>query len=72
MNSLYALVFIMAGSPPAYLGNYTGLNSCQKAIRDIYSGRLNPTGEYLPELDKSIKLIMKNKKEFICIPVSKD
>jgi len=72
MNSLYALVFIMAGSPPAYLGNYTGLNSCQKAIRDIYSGRLNPTGEYLPELDKSIKFKKKKKKEFICIPVSKD
>ena len=67
---MYALVFIL--STPAFLGNYTSMNSCQNAIREIYSGRLNPTGEYLPELDKSIKLIMKNKKEFICIPVSKD
>jgi hypothetical protein len=67
---MYALVFIL--STPAYLGNYHNLHSCENAIRQIYAGRLAPVGQPLPELDKSITLLLKNKKEFICIPVSKD
>ena len=67
---MYALVFIL--STPAFLGNYTSMNSCQNAIRTIYSARMNPPGQSLPEVEKSINSIMQNKKEYICIPVSKD
>lgn len=66
---MYALVFIL--STPAFLGTYDNLNSCQKAIHEIRSGRLNPPRQVLPELDKSIKSEMKNK-DYICIPVSTD
>ena len=69
---MYALVFILVGAQPAFLGNYANLNSCQNAVREIYAGRMNPTGELLPNVDKSINSLIKNKKEFICIPVSKD
>ena len=67
---MYALVFIL--STPAFLGNYTSMNSCQNAIRAIYSARMNPPGQTLPEVEKSITSIMQNKKEYICIPVTKD
>jgi len=67
---MYALIFIL--STPVYLGNYPNLHSCQNAIRAIYSARMNPPGQILPEVEKSINSVMQYKKEYICIPVSKD
>ena len=69
---MYALIFILIGAPPSYLGNYSNLSSCQNAIREIYRTRVTPPGQVLPELEKSITMAMNTKKEFICIPVPKD
>ena len=63
---LYTLLFIM-NTPYAYLGDYRDLASCQNAIREIYTIKINPPGQRLKELEQTIDLQVKNNKEFLCV-----
>lgn len=63
---LYTLLFVL-NTPYAFLGDFKDLNSCQNAIREIYSIRVNPPGQRLKELESAIDLQIKNNKEFLCV-----
>lgn len=65
----YLLLFILNG--PAYLGDYKDLASCQSAIREIYTVKVNPPGQRLKELEQTIDLQVKNNKEFLCVRKAK-
>jgi len=71
MFNLLAMVMIAQAPLTFFLGNYNDLPSCQNAIHEIYSTRLNVPGQRNPELEKSIQIQMDLKKEFVCVPVKK-
>ena len=66
---MYTLVFILV--TPVYLGEYFNQESCQNAIREIYSLLANPPGKRLPELEESINIRTSNQKSYVCIPNKK-
>ena len=66
---MYTLVFILV--TPVYLGEYFNQESCQNAIREIYSLLANPPGKRLPELEESINIRLSNQKSYVCIPHKK-
>lgn len=66
---MYTLVFILV--TPVYLGEYFNQESCQNAIREIYSLLANPPGKRLPELEESINIRVSNQKSYVCIPHKK-
>ncbi len=55
-----------------YLGTYANLASCQNAIYEILAVKANPTGQRLPEVEKSIQAQLAVNRSFACIPVKKD
>ena len=54
-----------------FLGAYADMPSCQNARYEIVATRLNPVGQRLPELEKSIQISLQYDKTLICIPVKK-
>lgn len=66
---MFTLVFLANMS---LLGTYANMASCQNAIHEIYSAKLNPPGMRMPEVEEAIKVRMKYAKEYACLPVSKD
>lgn len=66
---MYTLLFVL-NLPFAYLGDYKDLPTCQAAIREIFTHRINPPGERLKEFERTIDLQMKTSKEFICVKKS--
>ncbi len=67
---MYILVYIL--SAPAFLGEYSSLESCKNAIREIYTVQTNPPNQRLPELNESINLRISMQKSYVCLPKKKD
>ena len=66
---MYILVYIL--SVPAFLGEYSNLESCQNAIREIYTLQGNPPGQRLKEAEESITFRVSTQKSYGCIPKKK-
>ncbi len=59
-------------APYAFLGSYQDLNSCQFAMREIFAVRMNAPGQRDPQFDKAIDMLVKNNREFVCVPNKKN
>lgn len=71
-TKMYILIFLMASGTPAYLGEYSGLDSCHNAVREIYATQINPPGKRSSEFDKVIDLRMSTQTNYVCIPKKKN
>jgi hypothetical protein len=67
---MYNLIFVLS-VPFSFLGSYQNLESCNFAIREIFAMRMNVPGQRDPQFDKTLDLMMKNNREFLCVPVKR-
>ena len=67
----FVLLFVMNSSTPAFLGEYSNIESCKNAIYEIYATQTNPPGKRMPELEESINLRISLQKNYVCVPKKK-
>lgn len=70
---MFNLIVLASG---IFMGQYHDNNSCQNAIKTIYFQRLAPYQQYLTqdellEIHKTLIVVLKTQKEFICLPAKK-
>jgi hypothetical protein len=70
---MFNLIVVATG---LFMGQYDDRASCQSAIRAIYFQRLAPHPELLVkselnQIGKTLEIVVKTQREFICIPAKK-